>query len=166
MAAESIHDILDGIDALVTRYEAAESVVRAAIESGSSPTVEQVQGLRTELAALQADLRAVRRDLDAVDASTFLLVEDGARTIALWTWQHRTRLVLVQVAAGVLELRRQAARYTEGDSRKVVVAKQGETLQIIAAREMGDWRAWPDLLAANPGVSIGALQGGTVLVIP
>lgn len=164
--AGSIHDILSQIDALASRFESADGSMRSVIEGGSSPTVEQVQGLRAEVAALQVDLRAVRRELDAVDAADFLLVVDGARTIALWDWQRQTRRTLARVASGLLDLQRMAARFAEGDSRKVVIAQDGDTLQTVAARELGDWRAWPDLLAANPGVPIGALPGGTALVIP
>lgn len=161
----SLDDIVDAVDAVGDRFEAARQAIADALDSDSQ-TDTQVQALRADLSGVAGDLRSVRRDLDAVDAVDFLHAAGGRRTIAMWRWQRRTRRALGGVVAAVVEARRIAADLRGQRQDQVVVALDGDTLQTIAARALGDWREWPRLLKSNPGLNVGPLAAGTTLALP
>lgn len=157
---ESPRDVTDRFAEL---YRAFVPVARQITDD---PPPAQVDNIRAVLDGIATDTRALIRDLDGVDELDFALVDDGERTIALWTWRRSTRRALLQFAGGVRAAREVADDLIGGTRQKVIVTRQGETLQRIAQRELGDWRAWPRLLAANPGVEAGELPSGISLVIP
>lgn len=49
---------------------------------------------------------------------------------------------------------------------RLVVVKRGDTLQKIAARELGDSKSWKTLIEWNPGVDPKRLQTGSKLKLP
>ncbi len=107
-------------------------------------------------------------DLAAWRADAARLVAGGRpdSVIALWKWERSTRRAFVGLDDAARKTAEVARLLEEGAGPVLVVARSGDTLQSLAARHLGDWRAWPRLLEANPGLAPGAVPSGTVLQVP
>lgn len=165
MGIERLSEVVERTEELAARFETAATTIEAVLSTGS-PSGVDLQDLRGTLEGLSTDTRSLVRDLDAIDELDFALVQDGARTIRVWSWRRLTRSALVAFGGQVRQLSAVAAELAGGLRRKVVVSREGETWQSIAARELGDWREWSRLLAANPTIDPGTLNPGTTLVVP
>jgi nucleoid-associated protein YgaU len=157
---ESPTDVVERAAELTGRFTAATA------ELGTTPADGQVENLRSVLDGVVTDVRDLVRDLDLVDELDFLLVDEGARTIQVWAWRRTARRALVLFGGQARAAKAIADELTTGQKRRVIVTREGETLQRIAQRELGDWREWPRILAANPTLDPGALSSGVSLVIP
>lgn len=138
----------------------------AALEVAPQPNAAQLENIEAGLEGLEAEVRDLVRDLDRIDELDFAVVADGQRTIGLWRWRRGVRAALVGLWLRVRAAGDVARELAGGQRRRVIVSREGDTLQTIAARELGDWRDWPRLLAANPTLTPGALASGTTLVVP
>lgn len=138
----------------------------ALLEVPTQPTAAQLESLEASLEGLEGDVRGLVRDLDRIDELDFAVVADGQRTIGLWRWRRGARGALLALWRRVRAAGDVARELAGGQRRRVIVSREGDTLQTIAARELGDWRDWPRLLAANPTLTPGALASGTTLVVP
>jgi nucleoid-associated protein YgaU len=154
-------DVIADVEDIASRMTELTSIVE-----DPDVTEEDALSLRAGLEGVRGDARALLRELDATPEEDLLIVEDGAVLLALWQWRHETRHALVDVIGQTRDVQDLAQEFVGGQRRKVVVSRQGDTLQRIAARELGDWREWPRLLTANPSVGVGALPSGTSLIIP
>lgn len=161
MPIASVLEVVESVESIAARMAELQAIVE-------DPDVseEDAISLRAGLEGVRGDARALLRELDATSEEELLLVEDGELLIRLWGWRHDTRSALVDLLAETRVVQDLARDFVAGAKRKVVVSRQGDTLQRIAQRELGDWRAWDRLLLANPGVSPGALPSGTQIVIP
>lgn len=160
MPIESTGDVIERVEDLQARLVAAVGVV------GDAPTDADLQAVIAGLDGVRADGRALMTDLGLLDEEGLAHVDDGLVTVVLWRWRRATRSALVALVGQALEVQELAEGMLTGDDERVIVTREGDTLQRIASRELGDWREWPRLLAANPAVSAGALPSGTSLVIP
>lgn len=163
MAYDSIRDVMSDVEEIVGQFNTVTSVVSGGISAIDSPTALSVAA---GMEGVRIDVRTFLREFDTTQVEALPVVDDAAALLQLWRWRGDTRhavMSLVGQARGLSEL---AAELVTGSKAKVIVSVQGDTLQRIAARELGDWREWPRLLEANPGVRPGALPSGTSLVIP
>ena len=146
-----------------------------AVESEASALAEIVRGttdpavlfsLRPRALALLASVDAVRGALDVLDVDA--VVEDGAGLISAALWERESRIMLVDVARGARRLVAALAALEPGGYRQRVYAvRSGDTLQSIAAHEMGSWERWTQLLAANRSIDPSdPLMVGTTLIVP
>ncbi len=161
MPVASVLDVVESVEDIAGRMAELQTIIE-----DPELTDEDALTLRAGLDGVRSDSRTLLRELDATPEEDLLLVEDGATLIALWRWRRETRGGLVDLLEQTRTVQDLAAEYVAGAKRKVITSRQGDTLQRIAQRELGDWREWPRLLAANPGISAGALPSGTQLVIP
>jgi len=157
-------DIRDAAEDVATGVAAAIAGIESALTTGTV-TAGRLGNLRASLRGHRAEIAAIRGDLDALDVTDYQLYPDAAVTLALWGWERELRHSLVAVAPSVRQAEKIAVRLVSGSARKTVTARAGETLQSIAARELGDWRDWVRLADAN-GLAPGALVAGTQVVIP
>lgn len=156
--------LVAAVDDLAERFRATSALVEGML--GAVPRADQLEAVRGALAGYEVEIRALLRDLDPHDEiADWLLVEEGARTIAMWRWRRQTRSALVAVW-GRVHATAAVAGELRGTRDRVVVVRDGDTWQSIAQRELGGWREWPRLLEANPGLSAGALTSGTSIVVP
>lgn len=146
------------------RAVAVVAQARTTLQAGGV-SLTTIGNLRATLTEVRSSLRSVRDDLDATDVTAFQFRERADRDIALWAWERGLRRALIRVDAQIRIVDELAETLALGVRRKVYVVKSGDTLQMIAARQLGDWRDWPRLVEAN-GIAPGTLTVGTVLTIP
>lgn len=159
--AELIEDTAD----YATRLGEVAAVVKAAVKGGEA-TAAQLEAVRATTSGLEVDIRTTLRELDRCDETDWLVVVDGERTLAIWTWRRASRSALLGLWRLAHQMAEAARELGGGTRQRIVVVRDGETWQSIAARELGSWGEWPRLLAANPALSPGALPSGTTLVVP
>lgn len=165
MAYESIDQVIADVEELVERFDVAATAA-APLLADERATRRDYQALQATSTGIRADIRSVRAELDPIDAVDLLDAVDGERVIGAWLWQRQTRLGLSRAAAALVELERQVDQVLEGGHQRTVLVRARETWQSIAQRELGDWRAWRQLLAANPAADPAEPTPGTLLVIP
>ena len=160
MPIESVDQVIAATAEIEQRMATAASFVAETVEDTDALS------LAAAVAGVTADSRALLSELDTTAAEDLAPTGDGASVIALWEWRRLTRRSVVLLLGQTRTIADFASDLVAGQRRKVVVTRQGDTLQRIAARELGDWREWPRLLEANPGLSPGQLLSGVSLVIP
>lgn len=145
------------LDDLTTLFTDAQAL------AGSVESTADVTGLRSEGQRVGARSRALRTQLDALTLSP----AEGAEQLAVCLWDRETRRSLLQVEAAGAALASSLGDVEPGgyQQRRYIVG-QGDTLQSIAQRLLGDWALWTQIVAAN-GLDPGAtLAVGTELIIP
>ncbi|MEQ1494498.1 MAG: LysM domain-containing protein [Novosphingobium sp.] len=164
MAFDSALDAVSEVEALQAQFDIAVAAATAADGAEISPAdaLSVVAGLD----GVRQDGRAVLADLDTTQEEDILVVQDANVLIQLWLWRRNTRKSMMAALGRCRELSDIAYELVQGKRQKVIVTRQGDTLQRIAARELGDWREWPRILDANPGLAPGDVPSGTSLVIP
>lgn len=150
-------EISASVAALITL--ASVEIVKPTLTRGT------LQHLLATAGGLREDIRLLRVDLDREDVETSDLLDEGQNTLALWTWERALRASLVRSSGLLTKLEATLASLSDGDGRLVHVVRDGETLQMIAARYLGGWMEWWRLIEAN-GLADPILVAGQVLVIP
>lgn len=161
MAIETITDVTDAVDLIVTRLTGAQTQVRT-----SALDRDSAAALLTELSTVQAELKALLSDLADLDPETLLSVVDGLGVIQIWSWRRTLRFDLLQLTRKTAQLIEGTTAFVQGPIVRVVYTTEVDTLQSIAARELGDWKKWPLLVERNPGLSPVDLAPGTAIIIP
>lgn len=161
MAIESVSQVTDAVDLIVSRLTDAQSQVRISGINGSSAAA-----LLTELSTVQADLKVLLLDLAGLDPETLLSVVDGFGAIQMWSWRRTLRFELLQLTRAVQQHIEDTTAYVQGPIVRVVYTTEVDTLQSIAARELGGWEQWPRLVERNPGLTPTNLPPGTAIIIP
>ena len=154
-------EVIDDVQAVQTRLTETLALVDL-----TAFTEADAENLRAGLDGVISDGRAVLRELDTTAEADLQVVDDGVVVLGLWRWRRSTRSALLGLVGQARAAQDVALTLAAGTPEKVVVSREGDTLQRIAARELGSWEEWPRLLAANPGVAVGELPSGTTLVIP
>ncbi len=152
-----VRDILDNV-------EAAEALMAALVEGGTE-TARDWQQLISALAGYQTDIRECRAVLDEADVTTALAFQDGAASIRLWQWERGVRRQLVEIELQLFAAVATAAEIIGSFPSRLYAVKSGDTLQTIAARQLGDWQEWRALADVN-NIDPGPLTPGQVLVLP
>lgn len=166
MAITGFDQVTERLEPIQLAFETAVAVIDAAIAASGVASVQQLEALRRTLAGVMDNTRALMDDLDALDPVTLITVPDGSRTIDAWIWQRTTRFAILDVHRLARELDGEAAEQIRGANARIVLVREGDTWQTIAARTLGDWTEWPRLVAANPGASVSAPAIGSTLLIP
>jgi hypothetical protein len=165
MAITSLREIFEAAAALPESARAVWAEVSSAFDAGEV-TAAQLRHLVAQLRGLLDETKAIRVDLDGVDAEDFLRGTHPDQLIGVWQGERETRRQLVKMAGGFLDLIDTLERLDTGDARSMYVSRDGDTLQSIAAAHLGSWQEWPKLLDANPEISPGPLASGTLVIIP
>lgn len=161
MAITSIQQAVDTLTELRTSY--VEIQDRLSVDL---PTRANFANISASLGETLTTARTLRADLQALDENTLISVIDGGRQLAIWSWRRDTSSSVMQFIAQAQAWKEQVDSLLEGLAVSIVTVKDGDTLQDIAARELGDWREWPRLVEANPGLDAEDLVTGTRIVIP
>lgn len=162
MAIETIQDVVDATERYRTSYLRILQSFQVTL-----PTRQNLSGLAEGLSALIAEMEGTAADLQTVDEDSLISVLDGPRQVSIWRWRRLVSFQLAQQLAQVRGVLEGVTELLDGLLIRVVTVKEGDTLQRIARRELGSWRAWPDILAANPAITDPFnLPVGLQLVIP
>lgn len=160
-AIEALSDSVDTVDGIVAELEVLEGQVYAAvIDADDAPE------LLAKVRELLAEVGTYIEDLEDTDELTLAVIVDASNSLALWRWRTSQRTLMIDFLSQVVEMERLLLTIVSGIEERLVVVRQGETLQSIAARELGDWREWRRLLDRNPGLSPVSIDPGTTIVIP
>lgn len=163
---ETIAEVANEVIRLANVYNAAVAAIQPDLEQNTQ-TAQQIGNFRATTDQIVTDYRQLRKDLDATDTQNLLLTQQSAdRLLQVWTWERETRKTLQDFMGAVIESSQTAAGLDGKSDRSTFTTREGETLQSIAQRELGDFNAWPQILEANPGLLPGLIPSGTTLVIP
>jgi len=165
VAVASLRTLRDEAQAIPTAYRVARDAVQAALKDGSYTTAT-IRHLRAEVQGVMDDIRTLRRQLDLARVEDYQQASRADDTIVLVRWEREVRHQLGRLSYQLRRLWETLEGLELGATKRMLVSRSGDTLQSIAARELGSWQEWPKILEANPDVSPGALPSGTVLVIP
>jgi len=150
---------------VVTQIASLRTDLSAKLLRGTA-TPRELTYLDTGLRNAHEDLRSVRASLDALTVEDSMVGEHPADLLEAESQARELRRGSLALESRLLESRAVTAEMLAGAALRVVYAQDGDTLQSIAGKELGDWRAWPKLLEANPGLAAGALTPGTQIQIP
>lgn len=164
MAVDSLQLLVADAQEVALGLQAARAEISSALGDGSYTTAS-LRHLLATVAGLRADIRTLRRSLDQVDAADFLRGSNAQHIIGLWQWQRGLRGEFIALDAASLEVEVQVALLLSGTGHRIHVVRSGETLQSIAADELGDWKEWRTLAEVND-LAPGAVSSGTILVVP
>lgn len=118
-----------------------------------------IRGLKQSVNAIQRGLQ--RNAKLSVEAVSLPGAHVAAASDWVWTLQRKQRLSRKEL----FDLLRRILGVTRPVSRKRVIVRDGDTLQRIAERELGDFNRWVDIADANdletPDIYVGQL-----LVVP
>lgn len=161
----SLKALRDDALTIASDFETVQASVVDAIRAGD-PSDADLRHLGAELHGLEIRVKELRTTLDTTDVANETVYSDGAVLIGLWKWERALRRDLVRFQGGLRAMIEMTETLERGDESQVYVSRAGQTLQGIAQETLGDWREWPRLLTANPGLGPGELPSGTVLTIP
>lgn len=161
MAIETINDAEEQLNDVATPYLEVLSILRTA-----PLTVAAAADALVSLQSALETARALLVDLAAVDETTLISVQSAENLILIWVWRREFRRSVLALSYDLARLQERLVEFTRGFQDRIVYVTEGETLQSIAQRELGDFRAWPQLVEQNPGLSPCDLAPGTAIVIP
>lgn len=161
MAIETINDVQEQMNDIAKSYLEVLAILR------TSPltTEAALDGLVSLSSALTA-ARALLADLATVDETTLINVQSAKNLIQIWLWRRESRRSVLALSFDLTRMFERLTEYVRGYQVRIVYVTEGETLQSIAQRELGDFQAWPQLVEQNPGLSPCDLEPGTAIVIP
>lgn len=165
MAIDRLSEVPERVLEIQAVYAAAQANYAAAYQVGE-PSKAQLDDYISVAQGVIDDTRALIRDLDGLDAPTFAPTADGAQVLFLMQWQRDLRSQLLSFLAGATDTVRQAREVASGLRSNTITAKDGDTWRKIAARELGDFDAWQQVLDANPDIGLHGLAAGVRVVIP
>lgn len=165
MAIDDLGDIVERVEAARDRFVHVSAGVTALL-STNRQSHRDVQQLASSVGGVKAEARAIRAEIDVIDAVDYLPVADAYAILGAWQWQRALRRDLLRFELEADKLVRIAGELVSGLDKRTIIVRDGETWQIIAARELGDWKLWTLLWQANPGFSPVAPPSGSVLVVP
>lgn len=160
MAVLSMQSFQASVDALATKALAASR------SFDSTSSTQTLASAAEAFAAVVSDAQDRLTELNTVDVEGTLTAPRDFLQAAMWERDTRQQLAfLTRDAFNALRALRQQLAGGAARIRSHVV-RSGDTLQSIAASELGDWRMWVDIADAN-GLDPGAtLPNGTKLVLP
>jgi nucleoid-associated protein YgaU len=161
----SLLDMRDSAETIAGGVETAQARVAELLRTGRAAPAD-VRHLAAELRGQEEAVRVLRRQVDNTDVAAQLVHDRADLVLTTWRWERGLRRSLVALAGQLRAVVTSASALERGRDRRVVIARSGDTLQRIAQRALGDWREWPRLLDANPGLDPGTLTPGTEITIP
>lgn len=146
--------VLIAIQGMITTTREALLVVADAWSIGVI-AVDAVASLRQSIYIIRDDAAALRARLTGTDYGAAVVPRTGPTVLAAWRWQLETLSSLLRLDAALG--RAGALTSSLNGSTRWVVAREGDTLQRIAARELHDFRRWTEIAAINnlqPGQAV------------
>lgn len=160
-AVASLPDSLAAVEQIEATLVVLEDLVDVSvIDLSSAPT------LLAKVREVESEVADYVVDLTTTDALELAAIVDAANSLALWRWRAAARQSTVRTLRQLRELQSILATFARGVEERLVTVRQGETLQSIAARELGDWREWRRLVERNPGLSPVFIAPGALIVVP
>jgi nucleoid-associated protein YgaU len=160
---DSLRDFAVDAAEVLAAVRATHDAIEAEVGEGTSAA--RLGNLRAAIAGHLADIRVLRRELDATDVTSLQVHERGDRAIALWTAERDLRRALILVTTELRAVDELAADIALGLRETLYIVRAGETIQAIAAKKLGDWREYPRILEAN-GLTPADIRAGLALLIP
>lgn len=130
------------------------------------PSAGQATAMAAEMEAVRIEALSIHDALSPLQEEALVSVLRGDVVVDLWRWRRTTARSLVYLAGRAALATADALSYATAPEFLLVTSKEGDTVQRLAAKYMGSWTAWPRILAANKGLSLGALPSGTSVMIP
>lgn len=159
--SETARDLQARLDALITDARAALAEVATLTRlSAADPAVLGEVG--QHLAAARTEAAELRALLAAADLGAEAAPQRADLVMAAWRWSRELMASLVRLDAGLALAGEALANVTPLTRRRVTV-RQGDTLQSVAQRELGDHRRWRELASLN-NLAPGAPTPGSLWV--
>ncbi len=156
--------INDRTAALIVKIAEWKDRYRALIDAGDA-VLPDFRSLQTQIRDCREEIVAIRAVLDPLKVRTALAFFDPVSLIKLWNWRSNLLFDLVRLDSQLRVTLEDVEEILAGTVARIVVSRAGETLQTIAARELGSQEDWRRIADAN-GLTPGPLEPGTSLVIP
>lgn len=161
MAITTIDGLLTAFENIETRFTTLASAVSAVVLTSDAAST-----FLLDVRDIATDLNTMLDDLAALDPTALLNIESARNLLAIWTLETTFRSQLMALLFQTSRLESLLTQLVQGVEERLVVVRENETLQSIAARELGDWREWTRIIARNPGLSPVTITSGTTIVIP
>lgn len=165
MPISSLKEVVEAVEDMGERLAAI--LVLAATDG---LTRDQARSIRASFDGIMLDARGLQRELDTTQDDDLLVIRTGENaaiaSLRLWDFHRTVRRQLTSLIGAARRAQETVLLFTEGQQRKVVWTRSGDTLQSIALKQLGSWAEWPRLLEANPTLTPGALSPGIPVVIP
>lgn len=164
MPIVSIADTTTRTERLITSWTTLQNV----FATSPSLTGEQVGDLLAQVRSVLDDVLTLIGDLEALDPLSLIsdASRDGRKTIELWTWRLGLRPALLEFSFDARRLVEDLEELDLGTGEVLVVVREGDTLQSIAAQQLGAFTQWTRIADRNPGVTPLTLAVGQTLAIP
>jgi nucleoid-associated protein YgaU len=149
-----------------------ERLVALEEEAGTSELgAEDVATREAKLARREAALAARGLDGAPVDPAASLAPAPAASDAGRTHLGERADELLSSAAAKAKDLVDLARPGTEKPAsapatKRTYVVQKGDTLSEIASKELGTWKRWQEIVAANPGLDPSGLRVGARLALP
>ncbi len=151
----------DELRALVANVRALDTQLEAL---PATAAVTELRAVLARVLATRATVLGLRRVLDAADVLHARVGTDPAQAIRLWRWERAVRALLLRLDDRLRALIELLVELDGGRAGRTYAVRTGDTLQGIAATELGDWRRWRELLRAD--LPAGPLAPGTLILLP
>lgn len=154
-------------NAIAQEFLFVSSQVATAVRAGSAGK-QDLTYLATQLRALREKVRQLRASFDEVDIQTYKGADDPLREVTLWEFEKTYRRRLADMSAALDDAALLAEDLSQGVTQKVIQARDSDTIQSMAADELGDWQRWWDLQQANRDTlpADGSSVAGVIVSVP
>lgn len=138
-------------------------------EQGLANEDLQVYGYVYDASMAQIDsIRQLRLSFDERTGDEFEATGELGPKVQALIFERQFRKALNALSGALVELADSAAEFRLlSDYQRIVGGREGDTFQAIAARELGGWESWTDLVRANAdAVNPQSDPEGVALVVP
>lgn len=154
------------VDSFVKEYAFVQAQVVDYVKAGEA-TDQELGYIVARFTDLRSRVHSFNKSFDEVDILVYEGSPDPVRRLELWHAEKELRARMSKFSQALAESIRVATALIDKTTDLVVIARDTDTYQSIAARELGDWRAWVDLHQANrTQAAPGEVLTGKPLVVP
>lgn len=160
-----LDEVVDQAGALA---DAVEALHRRVYEDTQAGSTQHLSFALDTASGLGDKLRDLRRAVEELQGTDIAASTEESDVINATVYLSSARALMIRLQGALALITREATKALyQQDFLRTVSARESDSLQTLAAREMGDWARWRDLVAANVGeVGPDDLPHGTPLVVP
>jgi phage baseplate assembly protein W len=152
-------------DDVLAASDAIGAAASALADATGAPTTAQIATARTAIENARADLVDLLGEIDNLRPGHLIAYLQPEAILSATLWRLEARRAALRVIGDADDVLAQLAALLTGGGEVVYVVGEGDTLEDIARRLLGDHRAWVRIAERN-GLSPGQPARGTSLTIP